>query len=166
MSKNGAVFFLFLWPFCGFSGDLPLAWNQPGGWLGPDARARIRTADGARIGARIQSAREDQLVLAVLKSSDSRRYAPGEMVLDRTSIRQLEVRREKPESSGGRAGFATLFGIIGALAAKGAEGDALAAAHLGRRGLGRDRLCHWQESGYAALAPRRSERGGAAFAVL
>jgi hypothetical protein len=128
MSKSSAVILLALWPICGFSGDWRLAWNQLGGWSGPDARARIRTADRVRIEARIQSVREDQLVLAILKSSDSRRYAPGEMVLDRASIRQLEVRREKPESSGGRVGFATLFGVIGALAAMGAEGDTPAAA--------------------------------------
>lgn len=122
------LFLIAFLPFFAFGENQRLAWNQLREWSGSESRARIRTADGARIEARIQSVREDQLVLAILKSSDSRRYAPGEMVLDRASIRQLEVRREKPESSGGRVGFATLFGVIGALAAMGAEGDTPAAA--------------------------------------
>ncbi len=128
MPSAGRLFLIAFLPFFAFGENQRLAWNQLQEWSGSESGARIRTADGARIEARIQSVREDQLVLAILKSSDSRRYAPGEMVLNRASIRQLEVRREKPESSGGRAGFATLFGVIGALTAMGAEGDTPAAA--------------------------------------
>ncbi len=139
----GRLVLIALLPLYAFCESPRLAWEQLHQWSGPDSRARIRTVDGAGIEARIESVQPDRLVLAILKSSDRKRYAPGEMVLDRASVRQLEVRREKPISTAGRTSFAVLLGGLGALAATGADGDSPAAAKALAGGV------FWSVIGYA-----------------
>jgi hypothetical protein len=80
---------------CADSRQLRLAWNDLKDWTGPQFRLNVLTTEGVRLEAQLNAVQDDQLVLAVLKSSDSTLYAPGETVLKRAAIQELAVRRQR-----------------------------------------------------------------------
>jgi hypothetical protein len=74
------------------------------------------TRQDVRLEARIQTVHEDRLVVAVLKSSDKKRCAMGEAIVERAEIREIALRRESTRARPrGAAVGAITMGSLGAL---------------------------------------------------
>ncbi len=107
------------------SGELRLEWGELKAWTGPQNRVKIVTRQDVRLEARIQTVHEDWLVLAVLKSSDKKRYALGEAVVERVEIKDIALRRESTRARRrGAAVGASTMGSLGALMAPMTDGNA------------------------------------------
>ncbi len=98
---------VILGPFLAFGAETRVGWSELHYWTGERSRVRVDTQDNVRVEGRIVRARNDELVVQVLKSSDHKRIAPGEAVFSLASIRKLAVRRQT--STARRAG--TLVGL-------------------------------------------------------
>lgn len=129
------------------SGELRLEWGELKAWTGPQNRVKIVTRQDVRLEARIQTVHEDRLVLAVLKSSDKKRYALGEAVVERAEIREIALRRESTRARRkGAAVGAITMGSLGALMGPMADGNAPGAVKALAAGVANAAL--WGSVGY------------------
>jgi|DewCreStandDraft_4_1066084.scaffolds.fasta_scaffold06086_8 hypothetical protein len=78
-----------------FPKPVRMAWNSLSQWTGPDCRVRIATGDGSVLIGVLRSVLDDRLVLDVRFSSSPVFRTRVETVVERASIRELAVRREK-----------------------------------------------------------------------
>jgi hypothetical protein len=105
--------------------QLRLDWGELKAWTGPQYRIRIVTRQNVELEARIQTVHEDRLVVAVMKSSDKKRYAMGEAVVERAEIREIALRRDSTRARRrGAAVGAIVMGSLGALMGPMADGNA------------------------------------------
>jgi|DewCreStandDraft_4_1066084.scaffolds.fasta_scaffold06086_9 hypothetical protein len=112
--------------------ELRVTWNELERWSGDQHRCRIVTRDGAGIEGRIERVEPEQLIVRVVKSSDSARRTEERATIERAAILKLAVRREssKMRTKGALIGALVFGNLIGNpaafLAGGGAKGTALA----------------------------------------